>query len=142
MLIREALQRGEKVAVAKFALRGRERLGLGLLSIKEDALVLHSMHGADELRDPSSLAPKPVEIGVPGRSDRRSVRNRPLGGQYVHLVGDRGRPHARRGTEWVPGWDEQPGGTARLQGSMAYNSFDARENGWSKVVLHPNGAAA
>ncbi|GGW73757.1 non-homologous end joining protein Ku [Streptomyces xantholiticus] len=59
-LLRQALQRSSKVAVAKFALRGRERLGL--LRVKEDALVLHSMHWPDEIRSPQSLAPPPVEI--------------------------------------------------------------------------------
>lgn len=59
-LMSQALERSEKVAVAKFALRGRERLGL--LSVKESALVLHSMHWPDEIRDPSSLAPKDIEV--------------------------------------------------------------------------------
>ncbi|MGW0777516.1 Ku protein, partial [Streptomyces sp. NPDC002835] len=44
----------------KFALRGRERLGL--LRVKEDALVLHSMHWPDEIRSPASLAPPAVDI--------------------------------------------------------------------------------
>ncbi|MGW0778973.1 Ku protein, partial [Streptomyces sp. NPDC002835] len=35
---------------------------LGLLRVKEDALVLHSMHWPDEIRSPASLAPPPVEI--------------------------------------------------------------------------------
>ncbi|ATW52220.1 non-homologous end joining protein Ku [Streptomyces peucetius] len=59
-LLRQALERSAKVAVAKFALRGRERLGL--LRVKEDALVLHSMHWPDEIRSPASLAPPTVEI--------------------------------------------------------------------------------
>ncbi|MET9420319.1 Ku protein [Streptomyces sp. NPDC006540] len=59
-LLRQALQRSSKVAVAKFALRGRERLGL--LRVKDDALVLHSMHWPDEIRSPESLAPPAVEI--------------------------------------------------------------------------------
>jgi DNA end-binding protein Ku len=59
-LLRQALERSAKVAVAKFALRGRERLGL--LRVKEDALVLHSMHWPDEVRSPAELAPPPVEI--------------------------------------------------------------------------------
>ncbi|MFJ1648038.1 Ku protein [Streptomyces sp. NPDC088258] len=59
-LLREALKRSSKVAVAKFALRGRERLGL--LSIRDDALVLHSMHWPDEIRSPESLAPKLVDL--------------------------------------------------------------------------------
>ncbi|MFD5112337.1 Ku protein [Streptomyces sp. NPDC058391] len=39
VLLRKALERSSKVAVAKFALRGRERLGL--LRTREEALVLH-----------------------------------------------------------------------------------------------------
>lgn len=59
-LLRKALERNEKVAVAKFALRGRERLGL--LRVKEDALLLHSLHWGDEIRSPAELAPKDVEL--------------------------------------------------------------------------------
>lgn len=59
-LLREALRRSSKVAVAKFALRGRERLGL--MTIRDDALVLHSMHWPDEIRSPESLAPKPSDV--------------------------------------------------------------------------------
>ena len=59
-LLRRALERSEKVAIAKFALRNRERLGL--LSLLEDALVLHSMHWPDEIRDPSELAPDAVDL--------------------------------------------------------------------------------
>ncbi|WP_326615184.1 Ku protein (plasmid) [Streptomyces scopuliridis] len=60
-LLREALKRSSKVAVAKFALRGRERLGL--LTIRDDALILHSMHWPDEIRSPESLAPKSIDVG-------------------------------------------------------------------------------
>ncbi|MEU0271886.1 Ku protein [Streptomyces sp. NPDC006307] len=60
-LLQRALGRATKVAVAKFAWHGRERLGL--LRVKDDALVLHSMKWPDEVRDPSQLAPEPVEIG-------------------------------------------------------------------------------
>lgn len=59
-LLRQALERSSKVAVAKFALRGRERLGL--LRVKEDTLVLHAMHWPDEIRSPGTLAPEPVEL--------------------------------------------------------------------------------
>ncbi|WP_405498906.1 Ku protein [Streptomyces niveus] len=59
-LLRKALERSSKAAVAKYALRGRERLGL--LSVKENAMVLHQMHWPDEIRDPAELAPKPVEL--------------------------------------------------------------------------------
>ncbi|MFJ3932822.1 Ku protein [Streptomyces sp. NPDC090029] len=60
VLLRKALGRSAKVAVAKFALRGRERLGL--LQVKEDALVLHTMHWPDEVRSPETLAPGEVEL--------------------------------------------------------------------------------
>lgn len=49
-----------RAAIAKFALRGRERLGL--LRVRDDALVLHALHWDDEIRDPSSLAPEPVTL--------------------------------------------------------------------------------
>ncbi|MGN2365649.1 Ku protein [Streptomyces luridiscabiei] len=60
-LLRKALERSSKVAVAKFAWHGRERLGL--LRIREGAIVLHSMKWPDEVRDPQELAPKVVEVG-------------------------------------------------------------------------------
>lgn len=59
-LLRRALERSEKVAIVKFALRGRERLGL--LSILDRALVLHTMHWPDEVRSPAELAPAPVDL--------------------------------------------------------------------------------
>ncbi|MBW1601570.1 Ku protein [Streptomyces sp. JJ66] len=55
VLLREALQRSGKAAVAKFALRGRE--SLGLLRALDDTLVLHSMLWPDEVRSASGLAP-------------------------------------------------------------------------------------
>ncbi|GAA4656020.1 hypothetical protein GCM10023347_00560 [Streptomyces chumphonensis] len=55
VLLREALSRSGKVAVAKFALRGRE--SLGLLRALDDTLVLHSMLWPDEVRSADGLAP-------------------------------------------------------------------------------------
>ncbi|WP_435239945.1 Ku protein [Streptomyces sp. YPW6] len=60
-LLRRALERSSKVAVAKFAWHGRERLGL--LRIREGAIVLHSMKWPDEVRSPNELAPREVEVG-------------------------------------------------------------------------------
>ncbi|MFG3136155.1 Ku protein [Streptomyces sp. NPDC048211] len=60
VLLRRALERNSKVAVAKFAWHNRERLGL--LSVRGDALVLHSMKWPDEVRDPAELVPDPVEV--------------------------------------------------------------------------------
>ncbi|MGW0311994.1 non-homologous end joining protein Ku [Streptomyces flavidovirens] len=59
-LLRMALERSSKVAIAKFAWHNRERLGL--LRVKGDAIVLHSMRWPDEIRSPESLKPRPVEV--------------------------------------------------------------------------------
>ncbi|WP_326608186.1 Ku protein [Streptomyces sp. NBC_01799] len=60
VLLRRALERYAKAAVAKFAWHNRERLGL--LSVRDDALVLHSMKWPDEVRDPSELAPDSIDL--------------------------------------------------------------------------------
>ncbi|CAL9677786.1 Non-homologous end joining protein Ku (plasmid) [Streptomyces sp. enrichment culture] len=59
-LLVQALSRSSKVAVAKFAWSGRERLGL--LRVRDDVLVLHAMRWPDEIRDPTELLPPPVEL--------------------------------------------------------------------------------
>lgn len=60
ILLRQALERSSKVAIAKFSWHNRERLGL--LRIKGDTIVIHSMRWPDEIRSPESLVPKPVEV--------------------------------------------------------------------------------
>ncbi|MGW1563782.1 non-homologous end joining protein Ku [Streptomyces sp. NPDC002144] len=59
-LLVQALGRSSKVAVAKYAWSGRERLGL--VRALEGALVLHAMRWPDEIRDPSEIFPPPVEV--------------------------------------------------------------------------------
>ncbi|MFI9344908.1 Ku protein [Streptomyces sp. NPDC052773] len=59
-LLVQALGRSSRVAVAKYAWSGRERLGL--LRVRDDVLVLHSMRWPDEIRDPTELLPPPVEL--------------------------------------------------------------------------------
>ncbi|TQJ37726.1 non-homologous end joining protein Ku [Streptomyces sp. SLBN-115] len=59
-LLREALARSSKVAIAKYAWSGRERLGM--LRVRGNAIVLHAMHWPDEIRDPSELLPPPVDV--------------------------------------------------------------------------------
>ncbi|PAZ15125.1 hypothetical protein CLM62_15410 [Streptomyces sp. SA15] len=59
-LLVEALKRSSRVAIAKWAWHGRERLGL--LRVRENTLVMHLMHWPDEVRDPSELLPPPVEV--------------------------------------------------------------------------------
>lgn len=60
VLLRRALERNSKAAIAKFAWHNRERLGL--LSVRDDALVLHSMKWPDEVRSPSGLTPDAVDL--------------------------------------------------------------------------------
>ncbi|MFJ4623639.1 Ku protein [Streptomyces sp. NPDC088812] len=59
-LLRQALERSEKVAIAKYAWSGRERLGM--LRVRENAIVLHALRWPDEIRDPAGLVPPPVEV--------------------------------------------------------------------------------
>ncbi|MEV8531010.1 Ku protein [Streptomyces sp. NPDC051211] len=55
-LLREALKRSEKVAIAKFALRGRERLGM--LRVVDDVIAMHGLLWPDEIRAPEGVAPE------------------------------------------------------------------------------------
>ncbi|MFE7167202.1 Ku protein [Streptomyces sp. NPDC057616] len=59
-LLRQALGRSARVAIVKWAWHGRERLGL--LRVRDEALVLHLMYWPDEIRDPTELLPAPVEV--------------------------------------------------------------------------------
>ncbi|WP_369175494.1 Ku protein [Streptomyces sp. R28] len=59
-LLREALGRSSRVAIAKRAWHGRERLGM--LRVRDQALVLHLMYWPDEIRDPAELLPSPVDL--------------------------------------------------------------------------------
>jgi DNA end-binding protein Ku len=54
-LLREALKRSQKVAIAKFALRGRERLGM--LRVVDDVIAMHGLLWPDEIRATESVAP-------------------------------------------------------------------------------------
>ncbi|MDX3055621.1 Ku protein [Streptomyces sp. NE06-03E] len=54
-LLREALRRSGKVAVAKYALRGRERLGM--LRVSDDVIAMHALLWPDEIRAPEGVAP-------------------------------------------------------------------------------------
>ncbi|MEK8144831.1 Ku protein [Streptomyces sp. M10(2022)] len=56
VLLREALRRSEKVAVAKYALRGRERLGM--LRAADDVIAMHGLLWPDEIRAPEGVAPE------------------------------------------------------------------------------------
>ena len=55
ILLREALKRSKKVALAKYALRGRERLGM--LRVVDDVIAMHGLLWPDEIRSPEGAAP-------------------------------------------------------------------------------------
>lgn len=55
-LLREALKRSRKVAIAKYALRGRERLGM--LRVVGDVIAMHGLLWPDEIRVPQGVAPE------------------------------------------------------------------------------------
>lgn len=86
-LLRKALERNAKAAVAKFAWHGRERLGL--LRIRDDAIVLHAMRWPDEIRSPETLAPKDVDVDD-GEID-----------QAVKLIESMTRDEGIEGAEWA-----------------------------------------
>ncbi|MDV9197821.1 non-homologous end joining protein Ku [Streptomyces sp. Wh19] len=60
-LLREALKRSQKVALAKYALRGRERLGM--LRVVDDVIAMHGLLWPDEIRSPEGVAPE-AEVTV------------------------------------------------------------------------------
>ncbi|MGO4459412.1 Ku protein [Streptomyces sp. M-16] len=60
VLLRKALERSSRVAVAKYSMRDRERLGL--LRVVGDVIALHQMRWSDEIR-PADAVPAPaVEV--------------------------------------------------------------------------------
>ncbi|OON81883.1 non-homologous end joining protein Ku [Streptomyces tsukubensis] len=60
VLLRRALERSSKVAIAKYAWSGRERLGM--LRVQGDVILLHALKWDDEVRSPDELRPAPVDI--------------------------------------------------------------------------------
>ncbi|UGQ15191.1 Ku protein [Yinghuangia sp. ASG 101] len=55
VLMREALRRSDKAAVAKLAMRGHEILAL--VRVQEDVLVLHQLYWPDEINSTQGVAP-------------------------------------------------------------------------------------
>ncbi|MFD7917469.1 Ku protein [Streptomyces sp. NPDC059752] len=59
-LLRQALQRSSRVAVAKFAMRDRERLGL--FRVKDDVIMLYALRWPDEIRSASQVPVPDVAV--------------------------------------------------------------------------------
>ncbi|MFD2118766.1 Ku protein [Streptomyces cirratus] len=87
-LLRQALELSPKVAVAKFAMRDRERLGL--LRVLDDVIVLRGMRWSDEIREPSLVDVPEVEV-----SDEEVE-------EAVALAGHPFREGSRRDARQVP----------------------------------------
>nr|WP_257039622.1 Ku protein [Streptomyces sp. OV198] len=60
LVLRHALQRASKIAIARYAWHGRERLGL--LRVRGDVIALHGLLWPDETRDPAAVVPPPVTL--------------------------------------------------------------------------------
>lgn len=58
-LLRMALERSRRVAVARYSMRDRERLGL--LRVVDGVIVLHQLRAPDEVRDPAAV-PVPAAV--------------------------------------------------------------------------------
>ncbi|GAA1715673.1 Ku protein [Streptomyces yatensis] len=76
-LLREALKRSEKVAIAKYAHRGRERLGM--LRVVGDTIALHRLLWPDEVREPAGVAPKEKVTVKPAELDLADTLMQTLG---------------------------------------------------------------
>ncbi|WP_037886896.1 non-homologous end joining protein Ku [Streptomyces viridochromogenes] len=59
-LLLQALSRSSRVAIAKWAVRGRERLGL--LRVRDGVICLHVLRWPDEIRSPEELFPPPADV--------------------------------------------------------------------------------
>lgn len=68
-LLREALKRSQKVALAKYALRGRERLGM--LRVVDDVIAMHGLLWPDEIRAPEGWPRRATcRSGMPNSTSR------------------------------------------------------------------------
>ncbi|MFE6422589.1 non-homologous end joining protein Ku [Streptomyces rochei] len=135
-LLRQALARSSKVAVARYAWSGRERLGL--LRVRGEAIVLHAMRWPDEVRDPSSLTPPPVEVSeeeIEGalalmdtmtRDDLEGDEFRDTYTEAVAELIEAKREHRR--PETVPEPEERPGQVLDLMAALQQSVSKAKES--------------
>ncbi|QCB20870.1 Ku protein [Streptomyces sp. SS52] len=135
-LLRQALARSSKVAVARYAWSGRERLGL--LRVRGEAIVLHAMRWPDEIRDPSSLTPPPVEVSeeeIEGalalmdtmtRDDLEGDEFRDTYTEAVAELIEAKREHRR--PETVPEPEKRPGQVLDLMAALQQSVSKAKES--------------
>jgi DNA end-binding protein Ku len=68
-LLREAMTQGDKAAIGTFVMRGKEYLAA--VRADRDVLALHTLHFADEVRDPAELENVPTRRTKPGEKELR-----------------------------------------------------------------------
>ncbi|MFG2308717.1 Ku protein [Streptomyces sp. NPDC048566] len=143
-LLRQALERSSKVAVAKYAWSGRERLGL--LRVRDNVIVLHSMRWPDEVRDPSSLAPGTVELTddeIAGAEQliERMTRDDLEGPEFVDRYNDAVAEviKAKRAGAEPPGVPEEaepPGRVVDLMAALKESVAKARASRGEDATVH------
>ena len=75
VLLRDSLEKADRVAVVKVALRQRERLAM--LRPRDGVLVLQTLLWPDEVREPQARLPGPGRLGPPaGAGDGRVLHQR------------------------------------------------------------------
>ncbi|WP_405827328.1 Ku protein [Streptomyces sp. NBC_00105] len=143
-LLRQALERSAKVAVAKFAMRDRERLGL--LRVKDDVIVLHALRWPDEIR-PTAQVPVP-DVGVTDDEVEAAVRlAETLTGDGIGELRDEYRDAleeviaAKTGTGTLPApAEEAPPASAEVIDLMAMlekSVQDAKATRGEPATVHP-----
>ncbi len=133
-LLREALKRSKKVAITKYALRGRERLGM--LRVVGDAIAMHGLLWPDEVRAPRGRAGHRRHragqgAGPRGRADGHPRRGRP-GGPARRVPrgggGGRRREGGRRDPPEAPAAEAGGGKVLDLMAALENSVRAARES--------------
>ncbi|MFF3891104.1 Ku protein [Streptomyces sp. NPDC001914] len=143
-LLRKALERSSKVAVAKYAWSGRERLGL--LRVRGDVIVLHAMRWSDEIRDPAELRPDEVELTdaeiaqaeqLIDRLTRDDLEGEEFTDRYTEAVEqliDAKREHREPPTAEEP--EEAPGQIVDLMAALKESVAKARKSRGDDATVH------
>jgi DNA end-binding protein Ku len=143
MLLVKALQRSSKVAVAKYAWSGRERLGL--LRVRDNVIVLHAMRWPDEVRDPGELAPEEVKLTkqelaeaehLIDRLTRDDLEGDEFTDQYTRAVEE--LIDAKRENREPPVAEEpkEPGQIVDLMAALQESVAKARESRGEDATVH------
>ncbi|WP_030965727.1 Ku protein [Streptomyces sp. NRRL S-378] len=143
-LLRQALERSSKVAVAKYAMRDRERLGL--LRVKDDVIVLHALRWPDEIRSTTQV-PVPDAAVTDDEVDAAVRLAETLTGTDVGELRDEYRDAleeviaAKTGTGTLPApAEEAPPASAEVVDLMAMlekSVQDAKTTRGEPATVHP-----